>query len=206
MTRFPLAQDRLESMLALLPPSTAGLPPTALHFDGWLFGALCVQLAPEPVLAMDAQWGEHWSEELMAQELLEEFMSALEEHWHHLQEHLSLGSLREDPDALLIAELLPWTHQPTYSRASASTVQRPDAARAWATGFAAAARGLDLPPEAQELLEVVTALTLPPGPALQAYLERAYDAPDRTSASALIDDALFAAQDLRLLMAASTAA
>jgi hypothetical protein len=194
---FPLDPNRLESLLALLPALPGASSPSADYFEGWLCGALCVRRAEEPVSAMDAHWGEHWSEELMAQELLDEFMTGLEEYWQQLQERLDVAALTQNPDALPIAETLPWAQQLPAHPASSGAV--PDATRAWAMGFMTAAREQAHTHEATELLAVVSALTLRPGPDLQAYLQQAYDDPLGIPVSALVDDALFAAQDLRLL-------
>ncbi len=196
---FPLEQNRLESLLALLPSLPGAARLTADYFEGWLGGALCVGRAADPVGAMDTHWGEHWSEALMEQELLDEFMTALEEYWHLLRERLEVAELTRDPDALPLAEVLLWAQALPDRPASGGGV--PPAARAWASGFVASAGEQALTHEASELLAVVRALTLTPGPALQGYLQQAYDEPLGIPVSALVDDALFAAQDLRILSA-----
>ncbi|MDL5033564.1 hypothetical protein QRD43_16745 [Pelomonas sp. APW6] len=194
---FPLEQNRLESLLALLPGVPGAERLSADYFAGWLCGALCVLGAEEPVGAMDAHWGESWSEALMEQELLDEFMGGVEEYWQLLQERLDGAVLTQDPDALPVADALPWAHHLPDRPASSGGV--PEAARAWASGFVDAARDQTLGHEAAELLAVVRALTLGPGATLQAYLQQAYDEPLRIPVAALIDDALYAAQDLRIL-------
>ena len=98
-----------------------------------------------------------------------------------------------------IAESLPWAQHLPDRPASSGGV--PQAARAWASGFVAAAGEQALTHEASELLAVIRALTLTPGPDLQAYLQQAYDNPLGIPVSALVDDALFAAQDLRIMTA-----
>ena len=46
---FPLEQNRLESLLALLPSLPGAARLTADYFEGWLGGALCVGRATDPV-------------------------------------------------------------------------------------------------------------------------------------------------------------
>lgn len=186
-------QERLTQLLALLPSRGLGTaaPFSADHLDGQLCAALCLQTAVEPVAVLDACWGEDWAEALMEQELLDEFMSGLEERWETLQQALDLQQLDEDPDALPLAAALPWAGPGTRLHSM------PAAAKDWAAGFVCHAElqaGMAADPE---LLNVVAALTLEDGPPLQAYLREAYETPQDIGAAALIDDALFAAQDLR---------
>ncbi|HLO95343.1 MAG TPA: hypothetical protein VK195_13600 [Burkholderiaceae bacterium] len=158
--------------------------------DGLLCAALCLDLAQEPVAVLDAHWGEDWAEALMEQELLDEFMPWLEERWQTLSEALDPALLEQAPDALPLAQVLPWAVAPGHRAL-------PSAARDWASGFLCHADSQSKSGGDVELLGVISALTLEAGAALEAYLHQAYDRPKDIGASALIDDALFAAQDLR---------
>lgn len=190
-------QERLIQLLALLPPlapqEAAPLSPD--HLDGHLCSALCLHAADEPVAVLDACWGQEWAEALVEQELLEEFMAWVEERWQALLEALDSQRLQLDPDALPLAEALPWAMD--RPRSSALSRRVPAPARAWAHGFLRQCKSMASPGADPELLRVIAALTLENGPALQAYLQEAYDRPQDIGAAALIDDALFAAQDLR---------
>lgn len=185
--------ERLAPLLALLPTGAnqpvAGCP-SPDQLDGQLCAALCLRLAQEPVGVLDAYWGEDWAEALMEQELLDEFMAWLEERWQTLAEALDPAALAKDPDALPLAAVLPWAAAPAQRAL-------PPAARDWANGFLLQAEAQPGAVSDGELLGVIAALTLGPGAALEAYLHQAYDRPQDIGASALIDDALFAAQDLR---------
>lgn len=189
-------QERLIQLLALLPSHAPGAadPASPDHLDGRLCAALCLEEADDPVAVLDAGWGEEWAEALMEQELLDEFMAWLEERWQTLRDALDLPRLQQDPDALPLAEALPWAAKQAAARTGSR--QLPDAARAWADGFLSHARASGIEPDA-ELRSVIAALLLEDGPPLKAYLLEAYDRPQEIDAAALIDDALFAAQDLR---------
>ncbi len=191
--------ERLESLLALLPADKPAAEQTVSpeHLEGLLCAAVCLQLAAEPVHMLDIHWGEDWAEALMEQELLDEFMSWLEERWLAIRDALAPDPLRQDPDALPLAEVLDWAGGERIAGIQQLT-SVPDAACQWAQGFLLGARQLNGNGATSELLEVIAALTLG-GEALQRYLQDAYDQPAQLGASALIDDALFAAQDLRLL-------
>lgn len=188
-------QERLTQLLALLPSPGLGSaePYSADHLDGQLCAALCLQTAEEPVAVLDAYWGEDWAEALMEQELLDEFMSGVEERWETLQQALDLQQLDEDPDALPLAAAFSWAGAGPGTQLHAM----PAAARAWAAGFVSQAKLQAGMASDLELLNVVAALTLEDGPPLQSYLREAYETPQDIGAAALIDDALFAAQDLR---------
>ena len=132
----------------------------------------------------------------MEQELLEEFMAAVEERWQALAEALELQRLRHDPDALPLADALPWASYPPGGAPGSWPL--PAEAREWAAGFVSFARAKAAAQgPASELLCVIEALTLEEGARLRAYLQEAYDRPKDIGAAALVDDALFAAQDLR---------
>lgn len=196
----PSATDeRLAFLLTLLP--SAGKQPHLPHspdfLEGLLCGSLCANLAEDAVSVLDKYWGEAWAEALMEQELLEELMAWLEERWQSLLEALHPDQLQQDPDALPLADTLAWAGGVGRSDAQ-RRVAVPEAARQWAHGFLAGSAHASADPAGRELREVIAALTLESGPLLQAYLHDAYEHPHETDAAALIDDALFAAQDLRL--------
>lgn len=188
-------QERLTQLLALLPSRGLGSaePYSADHLDGQLCAALCLQTAEEPVAVLDAYWGEDWAEALMEQELLDEFMSGVEERWEALQQALDLQQLDEDPDALPLAAAFSWAGAGPGTQLHAM----PAAAKDWAAGFVSQAKLQAGMSSDLELLNVVAALMLEDGPPLQSYLREAYETPQDIGAAALIDDALFAAQDLR---------
>lgn len=190
-------QERLIQLLALLPVRDRGAaaPLSPDHMDGHLCAALCLHAADEPVAALDTCWGQDWAEALVEQELLDEFMVWLEERWQALQEALDPQQLQQDPDALPLAEALPWV----IDRPGARTPSRqmPAAARAWAEGFLLQCQAEARSAADPELLGVIAALTMEEGPALLSYIQDAYDRPHDIGAAELIDDALFAAQDLR---------
>ena len=193
----PAVQERLIQLLAQLPPldDDGAAPLSPDHLDGHLCAALCLHAADEPVAVLDACWGQEWAESLVEQELLDELMAWVEERWQDLHDALDLQALQQDPDALPLAVALPWaTDRPGLGKPSR---QIPAAARAWAHGFLRQCRSMASPDTDPELLGVIAALTLEDGPALLAYLHEAYDRPEDISAAALVDDALFAAQDLR---------
>lgn len=197
------AHERLEFLLAQLPPTPGRLQrtPSPAYVEGHLCAALCRGRVDEPVAALDSHWGEDWAEALVEQELLDEFMTWLEERWQELQHALDADRLRQDPDALPLADALAWAgHDPVKRTGQAPRL--PDAAHHWACGFldgAAPQRAEPCSDKATaELLDVIAALTLAPGAPLLAYLQRAYERPQEVDAMALLDDALFAAQDLRL--------
>ncbi|MEO3714831.1 UPF0149 family protein [Roseateles flavus] len=190
-------QERLIQLLALLPvhDRSGAAPLSPDHLDGHLCAALCLQAADEPVAVLDTCWGQDWAEALVEQELLDEFMAWLEERWQALQEALDPQQLHQDPDALPLAEVLPWAID--RLGAGAPSGQMPAAARAWAEGFLHQCQAEAHPDADPELLGVIAALTMDEGPELLGYLQEAYDRPQDIGAAALIDDALFAAQDLR---------
>lgn len=191
--------ERLTQLLTLLPARDQTLVnPSPDLLDGQLCAALCLQMTEDPVAVLDAHWGEDWAETLAEQELLDEFMTWLEERWQTLGHALDQELLRHDPDALPLAENLPWATERAHE--PRSQLEIPVGAREWACGFLkqSSMRGKPSSDE-QELLDVVAALLLDDGAALRAYLQKAYDRPQDISASTLMDDALFAAQDLRQL-------
>lgn len=188
-------QERLIQLLALLPSRSQAqaAAPSVDHLDGLLCAALCLQTAEEPVAVLDAYWGEDWAEALMEQELLDDFMAELEERWQTLRHALDLQDLNQDPDALPLADVLPWAAGGIGTQAHCV----PASAREWAAGFLSQAMLQVDPAPDPELLSVVSALTLEDVSSLQGYLQEAYERPQDIGAAALIDDALFAAQDLR---------
>ncbi len=190
-------QERLIQLLALLPVRDRHAPDRLSpdHLDGHLCAALCLHSADEPVAVLDTCWGQDWAEALVEQELLDEFMAWLEERWQALQEALDPQQLQQDPDALPLAEALPWAID--RLGAGAPSGQMPAAARAWAEGFLRQYQAEARPGADPELLGVIAALTMDEGPDLLRYLQEAYDRPQDIGAAALIDDALFAAQDMR---------
>ena len=193
--------ERLEPLLALLPAAWPAVEQTAIspeHLEGLLCAAVCLQLAAEPVQMLDMHWGEDWAEALMEQELLDDFTSWLEERWQALRDALDPDELRQSPDALPLAGALDWAEGERIAELR-DLRSMPDEASQWAQGFLRGARRQSGNGAGGELLEVIEALTLG-GEALQQYLQNAYDQPAELGASALIDDALFAAQDLRLAM------
>lgn len=196
------SDDRLRELLAHLP---SGHHPVSLssspdYLTGVLCAGLCLAQADEPMGLLDAHWGESWAESLVEAELLDELVAWLEERWEAIREALATSSLLEDPDALPLADALPW------AGSAGRRALLPSAAREWAAGFTAACAGNPLDTHLAELVAVIGALTLAPGSAaLRAYVEAAYEDPQMTDDRALLDDALFAAQDLRLATHASRA-
>jgi hypothetical protein len=199
------SDDRLRELLALLP---AGRHPTALstspdYLTGVLCAGLCLAQADEPMRLLDAHWGDDWAEGLVDADLLDELVEWLEERWESLCDAMATDRLLKDPDALPLADALPWAVQ-ADSLAADSRRHLPTGARDWAAGFTAAGADLQKDATVAELLLVINALTLAPGSAaFMAYVEAAYDDPQAVDARALLDDALFAAQDLRLTTRAS---
>ncbi len=191
--------ERLEPLLAMLPAAKhlGAQTPAPAYLEGLLCAAICMELATEPVRILDIHWGEDWAEALMEQDLLDEFMTWLEERWQSLRETLDPDQLRENPDALPLADALDWAAHDCPGNGPASSM--PDAAGQWAGGFLLGAGQHSSDEAASELLEVIAALALE-GKALQDYLRRAYEQPNQLGASVLVDDALFAAQDLRLAL------
>ncbi|MBB2486561.1 UPF0149 family protein [Mitsuaria sp. WAJ17] len=190
-------QERLMQLLAQLPPRArrTATPLSPDHLDGHLCAGLCLHTAEEPVAVLDAYWGQEWADALVEQELLDEFMAWVDERWQALLEALDTVQLQRDPDALPLAEALPWARERPDSRQAPGGM--PAAARAWAEGFLSQSHAGAGPEADSELLSVIAALTMGDGPSLQAYLQEAYDRPQEICPAALIDDALFAAQDLR---------
>lgn len=196
------SDERLRELLALLPTGhhPAALSSSPDYLTGVLCAGLCLAQADEPMGLLDAHWGESWAEGLVEADLLDELVAWLEERWEAIRDALARDRLLEDPDALPLADALPWADL------ADSRPPLPLAARDWAAGFTAAGAGQALNANVAEMLLVIEALTLAPGsPAWQTYVEAAYDNPQATDVRALLDDALFAAQDLRLMTRGSRA-
>jgi len=187
--------------------------------DGYLTALVCGPVVTSPLQAMDALFGDDWPATLEEREMLDEFMELLHARWNEIAEALAPEVLAEEPDAMhlnpLITELDEQTRTALLAEGVLSAEQLdelPASGVMWAEGFMQAVEdheqswyALDADSEAGQVLDTllmaIAALALPPGTQRDEYIAEAYEPEDEVDQDVLVDDALFAVQDLRLFWA-----
>ena len=208
--------QRLAELLAIVAAAADENAPavTIDTLDGYMTALQAGPVPAAPIHAMDALFGEDWPAALEAQEQTEAFMDALHLRWNEIGESLDPQALIEAPEQMQLNPLISEFDEDTRDQLIAQgliSAEQMDSLPApgvmWAEGFLRAVRDseawmLDDSDAGQDLalmLQAIAAVTLPEGSeARQAYIGEAYEGPDEVDQNALIDDALFTVQDLRL--------
>lgn len=191
----------LLGLLAQAAPSGAG-GVFADTLDGYLTALRCSPVSAQPLQAMDALFGDDWPAALDAQGATELFMEALGVRWEEIGATLDAETLRSDPERMQLMPLLTDFDAEPLDELSRNGVL-------WCEGFLRAVRdhegdwqrfpeGSEEAVELDAMLLAIAAVTLPDGARRDAYIAEAYEPDDTVDQNALLDDALFNVQDLRL--------
>lgn len=184
--------------------------------DGYITALICGPVLVSPIAAMDALFGEDWPAFLEEREALEDFNQALHLRWNEIAEALNPDALAENPDAMLLTPLITEFDEATKAQLLSEGVLKadqldalPPAGVLWVEGFMQAVDDFEgdwysHPADSEmgqaldALLMAVAAVALPPGDQLESYVAMSYEADDVVDQEVLLDDALYAVQDLRL--------
>lgn len=184
--------------------------------DGYLTALVCGPVVVSPIQAMDALFGEDWPAALEEREALDEFMQVLHQRWNEIADALLPEALDEAPDELRLLPLITEFDEATKASLLAEGVlsaeqldELPAPGVMWVEGFLQAVDDFETDwyafesdSEASEtldgLLMALAAVAMPPGEQRDSYIADAYEPEDEVDQDVLLDDALFAVQDLRL--------
>jgi yecA family protein len=219
MSETPLNVEnaqRLAELLAILAHAADEDAPavTLDSLDGYMTALLAGPLPTAPIQAMDALFGEDWPAALEEQDQTEPFMDALHLRWNEIADSLDPQALIEAPEQMHLNPLISEFDEETKAQLlasgqlSADLLERlPATGALWAQGFLQAVRDSESwmsadAGAAQDLtlmLQAIAAVGLEEGSSQRAqYIAEAYEEPEEIDQNALIDDALFTVQDLRL--------
>ncbi len=206
MTRRDNTEAELDALMQL-GARLSGFDP-ALTAE-WIDGALTALLAgpsvpPGPAAVVDALFGDTWPRTFADPDDVAAALAALEARWRVLRSQLDPETLWDAPDALRLAPLLLAAPAEDDADAASDDPPPPRLGEEWAAGFRAVvddpARGwaTALDDEAVAAwLGGIDALLLADD-ALAAYVQEHYRGGEPPSREQLVDDACYAAQDLRL--------
>ncbi|MDT9001377.1 UPF0149 family protein [Paucibacter sp. APW11] len=184
--------------------------------DGYLTALVCGPVLAAPVQAMDALFGEDWPAALEEQEVLDEFMTVLHERWNEIADALEPEALSANPDEMRLTPMITEFDEATKASLLSQGVltaeqleELPAPGVMWAEGFMQAVDDMETEWYAHEadsesgqmldaLLMAIAAVAMPEGEQREAYIAEAYEPDDEVDQDVLLDDALYAAQDLRL--------
>jgi len=184
--------------------------------DGYMTALICGPADASPLQAMDALFGEDWPAVLEEREAVDEFMEVLHERWNEIAEALDPEALMENPDALHLSPLITEFDEATRASLLSQGVltadqldELPAPGVMWAEGFMQAVDDFeeswyahDAEGETGQMLDsllmAIAAVAMPAGEQREAYISEAYEPEDEVDQDVLVDDALYAAQDLRL--------
>lgn len=184
--------------------------------DGYMTALICGPADASPLQAMDALFGEDWPAVLEEREAVDEFMEVLHERWNEIAEALDPEALMENADALRLSPLITEFDEATRASLLSQGVlsaeqldELPAPGVMWAEGFMQAVDDFDeswyahdAESEAGQMLDsllmAIAAVAMPAGEQREAYINEAYEPEDEVDQDVLVDDALYAAQDLRL--------
>jgi len=182
--------------------------------DGYMTALLVGPPPAAPMQAMEALFGDDWTEALQDQEQIDAFMDVLHLRWNEIADSLDPQLLVESPEQMQLVPLISEFDDETRARLLAEGAltqdlldRLPSAGALWAQGFLQATddlSGWELPEgdaarDLSLMLEAIEAVTLQEGSEeRQAYIDEAYEEPEGVDQNALIDDMLFTVQDMRL--------
>lgn len=208
--------NKLAELLAVLAGAADDNAPavTLDTLDGYLTALLAGPQPTAPIQAMDALFGEDWPAALEEQDQTDAFMDALHLRWNEIGDSLDPEALVNAPEQMHLSPLISEFDEETKEQLlaqglmSAELLERlPAPGVMWAQGFLQAVRDSETwmsaeGEAAQDLtlmLEAIAAVALEEGSDQRRdYIAQAYEEPEGIDQNALIDDALFTVQDLRL--------
>jgi uncharacterized protein len=219
MKRLISSNDELERLATLLQDLSDSLPddeavPLDL-LDGYLTALISGPKLCTPMDALAGLFGEEWANAFKDTADMQEFVALTTQRWNVIASQIHPDRLMQSPDDLslspLITELPPELRDEMIEKGlmtaeDADLLPAPGAL--WAEGYLLA---IDThqdswsikDPESEagvlfdELLNAISALMLPEGEERNDYLQATYERLD-VSQDELLNDALFAAQDMRL--------
>ena len=220
MKRLISSNEELERLSALLQDLSNSLPddeavPLDL-FDGYLTALISGPQLCTPMDALTELFGDEWPSAFKETADMQEFVALTTQRWNVIASQIHPDLLMQSPDDLslspLITELPPELREELLEKGlmtAEDALLLPAPGALWAEGYLQA---IDThqdawsfkDPESEaavlfdELLNSISAVMLPEGEERNEYLQETYERLDITH-DELLNDALFAAQDMRLL-------
>jgi len=218
---YPIDHDNAEalaSMLKILAQATESDEDVVMidTLDGYLTALACGPISAYPLQAMDALFGDYWAAALDAQDATEALMEALQTRWAEIGEALNPALLTGDAEQMQLMPLITEFDEVAKAELITQGIMRLDEMDAlpatgvlWVQGFLRAVQdhGQDwrrfdhtspLGHELDAMLMAIAVVAMDAGEQLDAYISEAYEPDDEVDQEALLDDALFCVQDLKL--------
>jgi len=212
----PEELERLATLLQDLSDSQPDDEAVPLDFlDGYLTALISGPKVVTPIAALGELFGDDWAAAFKETADMQEFVALLTQRWNVIASQIDPDRLMQSPDDLslspLITELPPELHAELIEKGlmtAEDAALMPAAGALWAEGYLQALEThadswAIKDPESEagvlfdELLNSIAAVMLPEGEERNEYLQATYERTD-VSADEVLNDALFAAQDMRL--------
>lgn len=219
MKREVSSPEELERLATLLQDLSDSLPDDEAVpldvLDGYITALICGPKVTTPMDAMSALFGQEWAGTFKELADMQEFVALLTKRWNVVASQIHPDRLMQAPDDLSLAPLI--TELPPEMRAeliekglmtAEDAALLPPPGALWVEGYLQAVDKYQdswaiKDPESEagvlfdELISSIGAVLLPEGEDRRQYLLETYERDDVT-AEELLNDALFAAQDMRL--------